>query len=325
MSIVVLLLSLGLVTIGAEMLVRGASALAGRAGVSPLFIGLTIVGFGTSTPELGASLAATLQGSSDVAVGNVVGSNIFNIAVILGLTALYRPIRIRLSALRRDLVVAIAAAGTPWLALTTGGVIPRWMGLALVIALGVYLHGAYRAGRRESAGQQRLAEEEVRAALVLEVPAEGRAERAWIQIVLVAAGLAFLAAGSRVFVDAAMTIARGMGMSELVVGLTIVAAGTSLPELVTSIVAATRNAPDIAVGNIVGSNIFNLLGILGISAVVAPQSVNALILWRDTPILFVATLALIPILRTGGVVSRKEGGVLVAGYAAYLATMLRNV
>jgi len=321
--VITLVLSLAVVTLGADALVRGASALARRAGVSPLFIGLTVVGFGTSTPELGASLAATLADSGDVAVGNVVGSNIFNIAVILGLTALFRPIRIRLEALRRDLLVAILAACLPWLALATGGVTPRWLGLVLLVALATYIHQAYRTSRRESDDQRRLAEAELQSVPSLRPASAAWSERTWIALLLVIAGLALLTVGSRLFVNSALEIARRFGVSDLFIGLTIVAAGTSVPELVTSIVAAIRRAPDIAVGNIVGSNIFNILGILGLSAIVAPQKVNALVLWRDTPIMLVATLSLIPILRTGGVVSRWEGGLLLAGYLLYVAAMWR--
>jgi cation:H+ antiporter len=322
--VLTLVLSLVVVTLGAEALVRGASSLARRAGVSPLFIGLTIVGFGTSTPELGASLAATFAGSSDVAVGNVVGSNIFNVAVILGLTAIFRPIRIQLVALRRDLGVAILAACLPWLAVTSGGVIPRWLGGAFLVAQVVYLLGAYRAARNDSADQQRIAAAEVDSALALAPRSSSLGERTWVQVVLVLAGLAFLTIGSRVFVHSALQLARAHGISELVIGLTIVAAGTSLPELVTSIVAAVRRSTDIAVGNVIGSNIFNMFGILGISAAVSPQAVPQLVLLRDTPIMLAATVALIPILRTGGVMSRREGALLLVAYAAYLATMLRT-
>ncbi|MBZ0269598.1 calcium/sodium antiporter [bacterium] len=320
---ITLVLSLAVVTLGAEALVRGASALALRAGVSPLFIGLTIVGFGTSTPELAASLAATTAGSSDVAVGNVVGSGIFNIAVILGLAATFRPIRIRLAALRRDLIVAILAACLPWLALATGGILPRWLGLAFVAALGLYLHVAYRTARRETADQQRVAEAGLRSTVVSRSDAAPRNGKAWMHVLFILAGLALLAFGSRVFVASALDVAQRLGMSELFIGLTIVAAGTSLPELVTSIVAAARNSPDIAVGNVIGSNIFNMFGILGIAAVVSPQTVHPSILLRDTPLMLAATLALIPILRSGGVVSRWEGGLLLAGYAVYLGAMLR--
>ena len=287
--------------------------------MSPLFIGLTIVGFGTSTPELGASLS----GSGDVAVGNVVGSNIFNIAVILGLTAVYRPIRIRLAAVRRDLLVAIVAAGVPWLVLATGGTLPRWLGLALLAILGGYAYTAYRGGQRDVTEQRELADRELTSALALPPPSTSRFDRAWIHVTSVAAGLAMLVFGSQLFVGAALALARDLGVSELVIGLTIVAAGTSLPELVTSIVAALRNSPDIAVGNVIGSNIFNVFGILGLCSVVTPQAVNAMVLWRDTPIMLAATLALIPILRSGGVVSRWEGGFLLAGYVVYIGAMWR--
>lgn len=317
-----LLFSLIVVILGAEALVRGASSLARSAGVSPLFIGLTVVGIGTSTPELGASLAATAAGSSGVAVGNAVGSNIFNILVILGLTALLRPIRIRLAALRRDLIIATVVSCLPWLAATTDGTIPRWMGLLLIAALLVYLWSAYRAGRTESHEQQRIADAGVNAALVPRAPRSTGRSRTPVDILLVAFGLVLLVWGSRVFVVAALEIARGRGVSELVVGLTIVAAGTSLPELVTSVVAAVRGSPDIAVGNVVGSNIFNVLGVLGISAAAAPQTVDRLVLIRDVPIMLAATIALAPILATGGTVSRREGGFLLLAYAVYVGVLI---
>lgn len=319
---IALVLSLAVVTLGAEALVRGASSLALRARVSPLFIGLTIVGFGTSTPELAASLAATSAGSSDVAIGNVVGSNIFNVAVILGLAALLRPIRIRIVALRRDLLVAILAAGVPFLSIATGGVIPRWLGVALVATLGLYLLGAYREARSQASEQQQIAKAGVQSAVISRPGSPSLVDQTWIQVLLVIVGLAMLILGSRVFVDSALSVAQALGMSELFIGLTIVAAGTSMPELVTSIVAAARHSPDIAVGNVVGSNIFNILGILGITAIAAPQTVHESVLLRDAPIMLLATLALIPILRSGGAVSRWEGGLLLAGYAAYVGSML---
>jgi len=309
-----------ILTAGAEVLVRGASALAIRAGVSPLFVGLTVVGFGTSAPELSASLVASAAGSSDVAVGNVVGSNVFNVAVILGVTALVRPIRIHLSALRRDVLVAIAAAAVPWLALTNGGVLSRGLGLGLLAALALYLGVAYRAGRRGAGEADSLRREDVESALVWtrKDPA-----RIVLQILLSLAGIGLLAFGARLFVETALGIARAHDVPEVVVGLTIVAMGTSLPELVTSIVAAVRGSPDIAVGNVVGSSIFNILGILGLSASLTPQVVSPIILARDTPVMLVATVALVPLLRTGGVLSRREGGLLLLGYLVYLAVLLR--
>lgn len=322
MELLRLTLSLVMITSGAEALVRGASALALRAGVSALFVGLTIVGFGTSSPELGASLTATARGAIDVSVGNVVGSNIFNIAVILGLTALMRPIRVRLSAIRRDLWVALAAATVPWVSILFAGAIPRFVGVILLATLGAYLAAAYRAGRRSPPADREAAREQVESTMALPSRPDRWLDHVAMSVVMVLVGLFLLVLGSSVFVDAAVSVARTVGLSDLVIGLTIVAAGTSMPELVTSLVAARRDNPDIAVGNIIGSNIFNVLGILGASAVVAPQTVGPDVVRIDTPVMVVATLALLPLIKSGGVVSRREGAFLVVAYVGYLAVLL---
>jgi cation:H+ antiporter len=325
MSFVILIVSLAVVTLGAEVLVRSASVLALRAGVSALFVGLTIVGFGTSSPELSASLVATLNGNMGVSVGNVVGSNIFNVAFILALTAVVRPIRVGLSAVSRDLGVAIGGSFVLLLPAVLGGVIPRWLGALMFAGLVVYLRIAYVSDRRALPSDQALAEHEVRSSLSLDEPA--RAAHAWhdstaVHCVIVVGGLVLLVLGAKWFVGSAITIARSNGMPEDVIGLTIVSIGTSLPELVTSVVAARRGNPDIAVGNVIGSSIFNLLGIAGISAMVAPQSVSPEMLRVDIPLMIVATVALIPIMRTGHSISRGEGAALFLGYCAYLTYLL---
>jgi cation:H+ antiporter len=319
MTLLLLCTSLGLVTLGADFLVRGASTLALRAGVSPLFVGLTIVAFGTSTPELGASLDATLRGSGDVGIGNVVGSNIFNIGVILAVTALIRPITIRLAVVRRDLLVALAAATVPWMSWIAGGVVTRWLGTLMLAGLAIYLHSAYRAGRRAHAADRQLAREALSTTRVIEPRWKRLRDATWVQMILIIAGIALLAGGSRVFVGSAITVARILGVSELVIGLTIVAVGTSLPELVTSLVAAARRSHEIAVGNIIGSNIFNLLGILGTCAVFRPQTLRPHVLLMDTPVMVAVTIALLPIVSSGGRISRAEGGILLAAYLGYLA------
>jgi cation:H+ antiporter len=300
--ILIILVSLGAITLGAEFLVRGSSRLALRAGVSSLFVGLTIVGFGTSSPELGASLTATLRQSSDVAMGNVVGSNIFNIGAILGLTALLKPIRVQLAAVRRDLLVAVGAALVPWLALPFAGYIPRPVGMLLLALLVTYIAFAYRTARQAPSAEVRLVEEEMAPALSV------KKSSTLLDIVLVVAGLGLLVLGSRGFVDAAIGVARQIGWSELLIGLTLVSAGTSLPELVTSLVAMRRGDAEIAVGNVIGSNIFNAFGIVGVCATVAPQAVNNSVTMRDTPVMLLATLALLPMMRSGGRISRLEGG-----------------
>ncbi|ETX01360.1 MAG: hypothetical protein ETSY1_07670 [Candidatus Entotheonella factor] len=322
MEILVLILSLGLVTLGAEALVRGASAVALGAGVSPLFVGLTIVGIGTSTPELTASLSATLKGSSGVSLGNVLGSNLFNIGVILGVTALICPIRVQLRAVRRDLLVALAAVCVLWVSAGLGGVLPRWVGWSMVGVLLVYMGWAYRTGRRTAEEEAELATTEVQTTLGIDPEAAGLLTRLWVNVGLVVIGFGLLIAGSHGFVTSAIELARGWGVSELVIGLTIVSVGTSLPELVTSVVAAWRRNPDIAIGNVLGSNIFNILGVLGAAAAVAPQAVSPQVLLIDVPLLLVATLALLPIMRTGGVISRGEGGALLIGYGLYLGALI---
>lgn len=325
MNTLVLLVSLAVITLGAEVLVRSASIVALRAGVSALFVGLTIVGFGTSSPELSASLVATLRGSMGVSVGNVVGSNTFNVAVILALTAVIQPIRVALAAVRRDLTVALVAAFVLLLPMGVGGVVPRWLGAAMVVGLVVYLAVAYVGDRRAGPRDEQLAEKEVRSSLVI-APA-GPPARPWFDstaahVGLIVVGLLLLVFGAKWFVDAAITIAHGFRVPEDVIGLTIVSAGTSLPELVTSIVAARRGNPDIAIGNVIGSNIFNVLGIAGVCACVAPQTVPPEMLRVDIPVMIVTTLALIPILRSGGRISRGEGFALLAGYGVYLSYLL---
>jgi len=317
-----LLGSLVLLVVGAELLVRGATALALHFRLSPLFVGLTIVGFGTSSPELTTAVVAALRGQSDIAVGNVVGSNVFNIAVILGLAAVVRPIRVQFAAIRHDVVIGIVAATTPWLTLLTGGVVTRGLGLALIAGLGVYLAWGYREGRRAAAAEQATMEREIDAMLHIPAGDPAAGVRMLLAVASVAAGLGVLVTSARWFVGAAVEVAHLVGLSELTIGLTIVAAGTSMPELVTSTVAAIRGNSDIALGNVLGSNAFNLLGVLGASALVEPQVVASHVLRFDVPVMLAASAALLPIVRTGGVVSRLEGAILVAAYATYVGVLL---
>ncbi len=320
MEWITLAIALAVVTLGAEALVRGASSLALRLGVSPLFVGLTVVGFGTSSPELAASVVATLGGSAGVSVGNVVGSNIFNIGVIVGITALIYPIRAQLRVIRRDLVIAIVAACAPWLSLAFSGTLPRVAGVLLVMSLLAYVTAAYRTGRRATAEEQGLAKAEVKDSL--EIPRAAWLGQAWVNAALVVVGLAMLIVGSRYFVSSALVLAKAAGMSELLIGLTVVSAGTSLPELVTSVVAGVRRNPDIAIGNIIGSNIFNILGILGLSAIIRPQTLSADMLTFDVPVMLVATIALVPLIRSAGRISRLEGAMLLVGYCAYVTALV---
>lgn len=308
-------LSLVLLALGAEALVRGAVSIAQRFGLSSFFIGLTIVGFGTSTPELAASLGAALDGRADIGVGNVVGSNVMNIALILGVTALIRPIPIRMDVVRGEVWIAIVCAFVPLIALTTDFEFTRWQGALFLVGLVAFLVRGYRLGRAEATGPQAVED------LLAEPPVAAPHARIGlpIAIALIVAGLGTLVFSAGMLVTAASEIARSLGVSELVIGLTIVAAGTSAPELVTSLVAARRGQSDVAVGNVLGSNIFNVLGILGVTTLVVPQKVSPDLLWLDTPVLVVVSLSLLPFLGSGARLSRTEGGVLVVGYAAYVA------
>jgi len=315
-----LIAALLLLSAGAELLVRGAAALALRMRLSPLFIGLTVVAFGTSSPELAASLAAAARGSGDIAVGNVVGSNIFNIAAILGITALIRPIPVSIVALERDLLIVIAVAVLPWISLATGGTLPRVVGALFLSGLGAYVYGALQVDRRLAAETSGVLPGHIANDAAL-----GGLSRQLVNVALVIGGLAALVYGARTFVGAAIDIARGAGMSELVIGLTIVAAGTSLPELLTSVVAAARGHSEIAIGNVLGSNIFNILGVLGACALVQPQAVPVSILWFDTPVMLVLSLSLLPFVRSGSRISRREGVVLLVSFVAYIAALISGV
>jgi cation:H+ antiporter len=313
MTIAVLLVLAGAALLygGAEGLVRGASSLALRLGMTPLVIGLTVVAFGTSTPELVVSVEAALAGKGSLAVGNVVGSNIGNVGLILGLSALIAPLAVQARIIRLDLpLLVLVSAGVAVLLLD--GEMGRGEGALLFAGLIAYVGFTLRASRRESAAvAQEFAEGVPR-------PTGSAA----LDAVLVLGGLALLAVGARLLVSGATTIAQAAGVEEAVIGLTVVAIGTSLPELATSVVAALKGEGDIAVGNVVGSNLFNILGILGIAALVRPLSaggIDAVDLW----VMLGAAVLLLPMMWTGRRVSRLEGGVLVAGYVAYVAYLLR--
>jgi cation:H+ antiporter len=281
MAILMLVLGLAVLTAGAELLVRGSSQLAIALGISPLVVGLTVVAYGTSAPELVVSVQSSLSGQPDVAIGNVVGSNIFNVLFILGLSAMIVPLRVSQQLIRVDVPLMV---GLSVLVLATAqdGKIGRLDGLVLIGGIIAYTVLAVVSSRREKAAIQ--AEYEAEFGMKKEVEGRGKIVA---NLLLVAAGLALLVLGSRWFVDSAIMIARAMGVSELVIGLTIVAAGTSMPEVATSIMAAIRGERDIAVGNVIGSNIFNILGVLGISSVVSSDGirVSAAALQMDIPVM----------------------------------------
>ena len=321
MVIVFLIAGLVLLVIGAEILVRGASRLASSLGVSPLVIGLTIVAFGTSAPEMAVSIDAAWAGQADLALGNVVGSNIFNVLFILGVSALVAPLVVSQQLVRLDVPLMIAASIVVLL-MGMDNKISRIDGVILFAAVLAYTFFLIRQSRRESSA---LVTEQY----VAEVGAAGAQNGSALMQYLkdgamILGGLALLVLGAQWLVDSAVQIAQYLGMSELVIGLTIVAAGTSMPELATSVIASLRGERDIAVGNVVGSNIFNLLAVLGLSSIVAPDGVQVAdaALAFDIPVMVGVALICLPIFFTGFLISRLNGALFLFYYVAYTAYLL---
>jgi cation:H+ antiporter len=306
MPVLTLLAGLALLLAGGEGLVRGSVAVATRLGVSPLIIGLTLVGFGTSTPELVASVEAALIGAPGIAVGNVVGSNIANVLLVIGASAVILPVTASVTALKRDGTVMLLVTGV-MVAIVLHGTLGRWVGLSLVALLLVYTVGSFIKDVRSDNGET-MAEE---------LPAwRGSLGAA---LLLTAAGIAAVVVGADLLVRSAVIIAELAGLSEAVIGLTIVAIGTSLPELATSVMAAIRRHGDVALGNILGSNIFNILGIAGVTAVVAPITIPPEIMRLDIWVMAAAAVLLIAFGATARGVGRLEGALLFLAYVAYLA------
>jgi cation:H+ antiporter len=301
---------LAMLAAGGDLLVRGAASAARRLGVSPLLIGLTVVGFGTSTPELVTSLQAAFAGSPGIAIGNVVGSNISNVLLILGVTALVAPLVVDQRAFRRDAVMlALATGALAWAILQ--GRLTRDMGLVSLGILFVYLVVVWLSEhRRPDLEGERI--EDAAAAPSRSAP------RLWLAIPMAVAGMAITVYGAHLLVGGAIRVAHDLGVSDTVVGLTIVALGTSLPELVTSLVAALRRQGEVALGNVVGSNLYNILGILGLTAVIRPVDVPSQIARLDIWVLVAATAVMILFARRLGKVTRGEGLLLLAGYGAYI-------
>lgn len=306
-----------LLALGGEVLVRGASRLATASGISPLIVGLTIVAFSTSAPELAVTLQAAAAGRADIAVGNVVGSNIANVLLILGLSAVVAPLVVAQQLVRVDVPIMIAASGLA-LGLAWDGQVSALEGAGLMALLGGYLFLVIYLSRRESAAvKQEYADEYGTAA--------PRASTLWVRnLLLVALGVALLVAGAQWLVEGAVAFARWLGLSELIIGLTIVAVGTSLPELATSVVATVRGERDIAVGNVVGSNIFNLLSVLGLTAVLAPAGVPvaAPALSFDLPVMVAVSVACLPVFFNGYRIARWEGALFLGYYLAYTAYLV---
>lgn len=314
MTFVYLIAGLVLLVAGAEVLVRGAAKLAAQFGIPPLIIGLTVVAFGTSAPETAVSVQASLNGSGDIAIGNVLGSNIANVLLILGMTALIAPLIVSRQLIRLDVPIMIGASLVTY-ALAWDGTLSRLDGVLLFAAVIGYTLFLIVSSRRNNAAA--TADDEF--AREFGAEAQPKPYASLINAGLVILGLVLLVVGSNFLVEGAVSLARALGLSELVIGLTVIAVGTSLPELATSILAAIRGERDIAVGNIVGSNIFNLLCVLGLASLVSPQAIGvaASALAFDFPVMIAVALACLPIFFTGYAINRWEGLLFLAYYLAY--------
>lgn len=312
-TIILFVLGLVVLVVGAEVMVRGASRLASAFGVSSLVIGLTVVAFGTSAPELAVSVQSALTGQANLALGNVIGSNIANILLILGIAALTAPLVVASQLVRFDVPLMIGASILVYL-MGLDGRLNRWDGLILFLGVVSYTTWLIHQSKREQKSVHEDYDDEY---------GEGK-ESGWYEVLLnlglVAGGLVMLVLGSQWLVDSAVTMARWWGVSELVIGLTVVAVGTSLPEIATSVMAVFRGERDIAVGNAIGSNIFNLLSVLGVASLVAPLGIAVApgVLAFDLPVMIAIAIACLPIFYTGNLVARWEGGLFLAYYIAYV-------
>lgn len=301
---------LGLLYFGAETLVRGAATLGLRFGLSPLMVGLTIVAFGTSAPELAVSISAAMLGKTDMAIGNIVGSNIVNIGLILGLSVLIRPMPVDIKLIRMDVPIMIGVAFILG-ALLLDGVLSRLDGVMLIIGIIAFI--GFNMMMARGARQQAQAG--------FEAGLPHGPKQLWRDLALVVIGLVVLSAGGQVMVTGAIDIARFAGLSEAVIGLTIVAAGTSLPELATSMLAAAKRMGDISMGNIIGSNIFNILAILGTSSLLIPLPQGG-VSRTDLLVMLLFSLSVLPLARSGFVLSRREGALLLLGYGGYITWLM---
>jgi cation:H+ antiporter len=307
MTLLLLVVGLVLLTFGADVLVKGASSLAGSLGISPLVIGLTVVAFGTSAPEMSVSVSSAFKGSAEIAVGNVVGSNIFNVLFILGVSAMVASLMVQKQLVRFDIPIMIYGSLLVLL-MSIDGQISRFDGLLLFLGIVVYTVFLIKEARREGV-------------LVLESGDDiAPPQPLWKNIILIVVGLVMLVVGSQWLVDGAVEIAKYFGLSELVIGLTIVAAGTSLPELATSVMASLKGERDIAIGNIVGSNIFNIGAVLGLSGMIAPDGLpvaqSSLVV--DIPVMILVAFACLPVFLANYTVTRSDGVAFLVCYVVYV-------
>jgi cation:H+ antiporter len=306
-----------LLFLGGESLIRGAVGLARKLDVSPLFTGLVVVGFGTSAPEFVVCLEAALRGQYDITIGNIVGSNIANLMLILGVAALIQPILSRASILRRD-GLAMLLASVMLVGLAFLGEVSRSLGVMLLILLFGFIAVCWISERRQSDGADSEIEEEIEDVGKLPGPL-------WLAAFAVVVGIAALVAGSNMLIEGATGIARAYGISQAVIGVTLVAIGTSLPELAAVIVAAIRNHADVALGNVLGSNVFNVFGMLGLTALIEPLAINRAFLDLDMWVMLGVSALLLVFLTTGNRLNRGESLVLLAGYTAYVVFLLDPV
>ncbi len=292
-----------LLALGASWLVDGASRLALRLGITPMVVGLTVVGFGTSMPEFSVSVLAAARGSGGLSLGNAIGSNIMNLLLVLGLAALIAPIQVAggVRVIRRDLGFGLVPAAL-LLAAAFNGTIERWVGLLLVAVFAAFLIACLRASRRVSHDENATV---IRGATVRHA-------------LLTLVGIALLVAGAEAMVRGGVSLARTFGISEAVIGLSLIALGTSLPELATSVAAAVKRESDLSVGNVLGSNVFNLGLIIGVAFTLRPGPVPTFVVRQDLPILIGATLLVALVILRDGRIGRREGGVMLAAFVAYL-------
>ncbi|MDT3308687.1 calcium/sodium antiporter [Shewanella vaxholmensis] len=295
-----------ILTLGAEALVRGASAIALRLGITPLIIGLTIVAFGTSAPELAVSVKSALAGNSGIALGNVIGSNIANIGLILAITALIRPIQVQSQVVKRDIPLMILASMLFW-GLLLDGELSLIDGVVLLSLLIGYLTFSYISSKNSNN------EEEI----------EAGPNNPLLSGLFILVGISMLVGGGILFVNGAVDLAKTFGVSEVIIGLTIVAIGTSMPELVTSVIAALKGQSDIAIGNVVGSNLFNILGILGVTAIVHPVSSLGFQPF-DFMVMLALAIVILPFAWTGLRIGRREGSVLLLTYLGYMGYLINQ-
>ena len=309
MAIIILILGTGLLYIGAEVLVKGSTNVALRVGVKPIIVGLTVVAFGTSSPELLVSMHSAWTGVAPLAVGNVIGSNICNLALILGIAVLVRPIKIERKIILKDvlIMVIISVLLVVFIIDSPDRTIARWEGAVLFLAFIAYIASTVIVARRDKKAVENF----------VDIPKPNFTFRVWVDILLILVGLVALVFGSNLFVRGAIDIARQLGVSEALIGLTIVALGTSLPELATTVVAALRNENDLGFGNAVGSNIFNVLLVVGLTSTMIPLTTTGIHTF-DLVYMLLVSFIIFPMAWTQYSISRREGVVLILLYISYI-------